>query len=170
MDLSKQWMNAIAYLKVDVSKDPTPAAITASHEDSLVLRDLGNGLLVSYLIDEGNQFKYIHNRHLIAADIDEQKLHETAINNLYTLAKEHLQIQPYAKAPVFAVFMEGNFEASILLLDKVWDMSLAEYVGEEFVVALPARDVLAFGDSSSPEAIAELRAIIGRLETGDHLL
>jgi hypothetical protein len=34
-------------------------------------------------------------------------------------------------------------------------------VREEFVVAVPARDVLAFGDASSAEAIAELDTITG---------
>jgi hypothetical protein len=66
--------------------------------------------------------------------------------------------------------MEGNFEASVLLLDTVWDVSLAQYVREDFVAAVPARDVLAFGDSSSAEAIEELRAITDRVisDSGDH--
>jgi hypothetical protein len=74
--------------------------------------------------------------------------------------------------PVFTLFMEGNFQASVLLLDTVWDVSLAKHVRGEFVAAGPSRGVLAFRDSSSPEAGAELRAIIGRLNasTGDHRL
>jgi hypothetical protein len=61
--------------------------------------------------------------------------------------------------------MEGNFEASVLLLDTVWDISLAKHVNGNFVAAIPARDVLAFGDSTSPEAIAELRDVIKRLKS-----
>jgi hypothetical protein len=70
-------------------------------------------------------------------------------------------MQPYG--PVFALFMEGNFAASVLLLDTLWDVSFTKPVREEFVVALPARDVLASGDSSSAEAMAELNAITGRM-------
>ena len=69
--------------------------------------------------------------------------------------------------------MEGNFAASVLLLDTLWDVSFAKHVREEFVVALPARDVLASGDSSSAEAMAELNAITGRVHAnarGGHLL
>jgi hypothetical protein len=69
--------------------------------------------------------------------------------------------------------MEGNFEASVLLLDTSRDVSFAKHVREEFVVAGPARDVLAFGDSSSAEVIAEPNAITGRLLAngrGAHLL
>ena len=68
--------------------------------------------------------------------------------------------------------MEGNFEASVLLLDTVWEISLAKHVRGGFVVAAPTRDVLAFGDASSPHAISELRALVDRLaESGaDHPL
>ena len=55
------------------------------------------------------------------------------------LAEQHPRMQPYG--PVFALFMEGNFAASVLLLDTLWDVSFAKHVREEFVVALPARDV-----------------------------
>jgi uncharacterized protein YtpQ (UPF0354 family) len=87
------------------------------------------------------------------------------------LAEQHLQIQPYG--PVFALFMESNFEASVLLLDTLWNVSFAKHVREEFVVAVPARDVLTFGDSSSAEAIAELNAITGQVHANGrsgHLL
>lgn len=168
--MSEAWERAVAYLKPKLPDEEPGAAVSLSHTDSPVLRDLGNGLLVAYVVDDGKSFSYVQNRHLFAAGIDADQLHKSAISNLYALAEKHLRIQPHG--PVFALFMESNFEASVLLLDTVWDVSFAKHVREEFVAAVPARDVLAFGDSSSPEAIAELRAIIGRLRTskGDHLL
>ena len=167
LEASNDCKRAISYLKV---KLPTsvPITMTVTHEETPVLRDLGNGLLVSYLVDRGEGFSYIQNRDLLAAGIDEEKLHKIGIDNLYALAAKHLQIQQHG--PIFALFMEGNFEASVLLLDKVWDVSLAEHIDNEFIAALPTRDILAFGDSGSPEAITELRALIGRLEDGDHPL
>ncbi len=163
--MSEAWTRAVAYLKPNLT-DGSEATVLLNHEDSPILRDLHNGLLVAYLVDKGTSFDYLQNRHLIAAGIDEDRLHKTAIDNLYSLAERHLRIQPYG--PVFALFMEGNFEASVLLLDSVWDISLAKHVKGEFVAAVPARDVLAFGDSSLPEAVAELRAIYrpSRVERG----
>jgi uncharacterized protein YtpQ (UPF0354 family) len=165
------WLSrACAYLKVNLPPEDSSSDLSLSHDDSPVLRDLGNGLLVSYLVDENNKFSYVQNRHLLATRKEEGELHKSAINNLYSLAERHLRIQPYGA--VFAVLMEGNFEASVLLLDTVWDISFAKHIREEFIVAVPARDVLAFGDSSSPEAIAELSAIVRRLENNpsDHFL
>jgi uncharacterized protein YtpQ (UPF0354 family) len=168
--LSEVWTRAVAYLKPNPTDDVRGPTISLGHEDSPVLRDLHNGLLVAYLVDEGTRFGYVQNRHLCAAGVDQDTLHKTAIDNLYALAERHLRIQPYG--PVFTLFMEGNFEASVLLLDTVWDVSFARHVQGEFVAAAPARDVLAFGDSSSPEAVAELRAIIGRVTASgaDHQL
>jgi uncharacterized protein YtpQ (UPF0354 family) len=160
--LGLDWTRSIAYLKRKLPEDGSPA-VSLGHEDSPVLTDLNNGLLVSYLVDEGNKFIYVQNRHLLAAGIDEKTLHRVAMDNLYRIAEGHLKIQPYGT--VFAVFMEGNFEASVLLLDTVWDNSFANYIREDFVAAIPSRDVLAFGDSSSAEGIAELRAIVDRVGT-----
>ena len=168
LSVSENWTRAIAYLKPNLINDDSEVTVSLNHEDSPILRDLHNGLLVAYLVDEGTRFDYLQNRHLIAAGIDEERLHKTAIGNLYSLAERQLRVQPYG--PVFTLFMDGNFEASVLLLETVWDISFAKYVKEDFVAAVPARDVLAFGDSSSPEAVAELHAIIERLKlTGaDH--
>jgi uncharacterized protein YtpQ (UPF0354 family) len=123
---------------------------------------------VSYVVDEENRLTFVQNRHLLAAGIDENAVHRAAMENLYRMAETHLKIQPHG--PVFAIFMDGNFEASVLLLDTLWDNSFANYIREDFVAAIPSRDVLAFGDSSSTEANAELRAIADRVAAGasDH--
>jgi hypothetical protein len=167
--LSLDWTRSIAYLKRKLPEDGSPA-LSLGYEESPVLRDLNNGLLVSYLVDEENSFSYVQHRHLLAAEIDENAVHQAAIENLYRIAERHLKIQQHG--PVFTVFMEGNFEASVLLLDAVWDNSFANYIRGDFVAAIPSRDVLAFGDSSSTEGIAELRAIIDRVATGssDHIV
>jgi len=93
-----------------------------------------------------------------------------AIDNLYSRAEQHLRFEPYG--PVFAVLMDGNFEASVMLLDSVWDISFADKVRGGLVAAAPASDVLAFGDVSSAEAVAELRALMARVggSGADHLL
>ena len=160
-DTSNSWSKAIAYLKPRLADDGPPPALSISHEDSPVLRDLGNGFLVAYVIDEGGQFLFVQYRDLIRAGVTEEDLHKAGIDNLYALAEQHLRVQIYGG--IFAVFMEGNFEASVLLLDTVWESSLAKHVRGGFVVAAPARDVLAFGDASSSHAIGELRAVVDRL-------
>jgi len=64
-----------------------------------------------------------------------------------------------------------NRTASILLLNDLWEGGFRQFVVGEYAVAIPARDILAFCDSGSPEGIAELQRIIDRVRpTGDHLI
>lgn len=158
--------NAIAYLKA-VAPD-TADAVSLSEQDSPVMRDLGNGLLVSYVVDEGKSFSYVQNCHLAEAGIDLTKLHEYGLTNLSQIADENLKVQEYGS--VYAIFADGNFEASFILLEDLWSRKLSALVQNEFVVAIPARDVLAFCDASSSEGIAELKNIVSRVSGGDHLL
>ena len=67
------------------------------------------------------------------------------------------------------MFMDGHFEASLMLLDDLWDEALASYAPNGFIVALPARDVLAFCDAKSDAGIAQLHDMVKRITAkGDH--
>ena len=78
-------------------------------------------------------------------------------------------MQPYQG--VFAFLMHGDFEASVILLDDLWDGEFRQFVKGEYAAAIPARDMLAFCDSTSADGIAELQRIIQRVQpTGGHLL
>lgn len=89
--------------------------------------------------------------------------------NLGKLAKGKVTIRQ--NGPTWALFFDGNLEASLILLDEMWDSALRSYHSGEPVIALPARDVLCFCDASSPAGVAELRALVSRLwPEGDHLI
>lgn len=159
---------AMPSLKLDVTDEPGPAA-ELSYDDSPVLRNLGNGLLLAYIVDTGQSFEYVQNRHLSRAKATEDGLHATAMNNLLTFMGERTRMQPHSN--IFAIFLDGNFEASLLLVDQLWDESLVGYAPNGFVVAASARDVLAFTDATSAAGIVELRGLVRRLfPGGDHLV
>ena len=159
--------SAIAYIKASLPEEGGPV-ITVSEAEAPVLRDLKNGLIVSYLVDEKDSFSYVQNRHLSEANLSPEQLHAFGCSNLAAIARQKLRIQEYGA--VYAVFLDGNFEASLILLDELWDAQLAQVVTGNFAVAIPARDILAFCDSSSLEGIAELKGIVARTSGGDHLL
>ena len=159
-------VRAIAYLKAN--EPASTDSIQLSQADSPVLLDLNNGFHVAYVVDEGDQFTYIQNRHLADSGLTPIQLHQYGLENLANLAREKLRIQPYGS--VFAVILDGNFEASLILIDGLWTQGVAHLVGAGFTAAIPTRDILAFCDSASLEGIHELHQVVARVSNGDHPL
>jgi uncharacterized protein YtpQ (UPF0354 family) len=143
--------------------------VTARAGNAPVLRDLGNGLLIAYVLDVGDHFQYLQWRDLEDSGLNESELHEHAVYNLTAVANEKLRVEPHDR--VFAAFLDGNFEASLLLIDDLWDKRFASTISHGFVAAVPARDIIAFCDATSSEGIAQLCQIVARANKGgDHLL
>jgi len=160
---------AIACIKGLLPLSAEEPAMVLSREDSMVLRILGNGLAVSYLIDEGDRFRYVQERDLREQAIDRDRLHSIGLNNLLEVASKNTRVQPYQN--IHAVFLDGHFEASLVLLNQLWDVSFRGFLKGTYAVAIPARDVLAFGDASSAAAVQELSELVGRVfPGGDHLV
>jgi len=159
---------AVAYLK------PTaPASSSAAGElpglDSPVLLPVTDGVTLAYVVDEPQGLVFVQQRHLRDAGISEQTLHDTAMTNLGKLCAEQLRVQKHG--PVYGVFLDGNFEASLFVLESLWQRDLAHLVDKGFAICIPARDILAFCDMDSQEGIATLRQMVERVsDDGDHLL
>lgn len=152
-------LSAVAYLKIE---EPLSGSgeIELSESDSPVIQALGHRLLVAYLVDEGESFAYVQNRHLAEAGMSTEELHATAVKNLGALAVERVEVRAYGN--IYAVLMGGNFEASLVLLDEFWTEWCSHLAPNGYVAAFPARDILAFGDSSSAEVINELNQVCRR--------
>ncbi len=159
---------AIAYLKMETPDDGRPE-IALRQAESPVIRPLGHGLLVVYLVDEGDHFSWVQQRHLTDAGVSELELHSQAIKNLAVFAEQHAEVRSYGN--IFIVLSGGNFEASMLLLNEFWSEWYANLAQNGFVVAFPARDILAFGDIASESVVSELLAVCERLiGNADHPL
>ena len=159
-------LSAVAYLKVQVNEQSN---LVLPDEETPVITSLGSDLLISYVVDQGESFSYVQNRHLKAAMLTSEQLQISAIRNLTLLAESEAKVSQYGN--VYVVLMDGNFEASLILVNAFWDEWYSTLAPNGFVVAFPARDVLAFCDASSKQAISELQVIIDRaIENADHLL
>ena len=97
------------------------------------------------------------------------RIHEAALGNLGVRFSAGFQVNAYGSW--FGLVLDGNFEASTLLVDALWENSLRQFVEGEFAVAVPARDVVAFCDAASPQGLAELYAVVERVyPSADHQL
>lgn len=160
---------AVAYVKPALPSEGDDDAIQLPVPEQPVVRDLGNGLLVCYVVDEDDNLVFVQREHLEDSGLSADALHELALENLATLADGRVSLEPYGA--VHALFFDGNLEASLILLDDLWEQTLRPHVSSGFAVALPARDILAFCDPESSDGLAELANIIARVhQGGDHLI
>jgi uncharacterized protein YtpQ (UPF0354 family) len=160
---------AVAYLKADLPGDGSPAMMLPP-EDMPVCRGYSAGLCICYLVDDGDSYSYVQNRHLDQDAISEEELHRIGLDNLADLANQRdLRVQPYHS--IYAVLMGGDFEASLVLLDQLWEHQFRQFVSGQYAIAVPSRDILAFCDASSSAGVAQLQQLIGRIyKDGDHLI
>ena len=161
---------AIATVKsTENSAADTKEAIVPGDGNAPVLGNFGNGLAVVYLVDEGDKLTYIQNRDLVAAGVTPADLHQRGMMNLANKASNGLRLME--NGDIHALLLDGHFEASLVLLDDLWDSALASYAPNGFIVALPARDVIAFCDAKSEAGIAQLHDMVSRITAkGDHLV
>ncbi|GAB2862386.1 hypothetical protein GCM10027277_33700 [Pseudoduganella ginsengisoli] len=133
--------------------------------DTRLVRGIGNGFMVAYAVDND----WVRQHHLSTSGVTLADVHKQAMDNLLTLCARHIKVQQYGA--IFGVFIDGKFEASMFLLQRLWQQDFANLVNKGYAIAAPARDVLAFCDMDSAEGIAELKRMVERVwNGGDHLL
>jgi len=137
-----------------------PAALPAD-ESGFVLRPFVGRPVISYIVDEGDSDRALRHRDLLASGLDESRIHEQAIDNLARHVKA-VGIRLRLHGSMMTIAFDGDLEATLMLYPTLW-AQLCEEMGDELVVAVPARDVLAVSPLDSPEGIAELRAVIKRV-------
>ena len=162
---------AIACIKVGAPDMDGDAALHLTGDDAPVLTPLGANMNIAYLVDDGASLAYVQARHLDQLDGRRDRLARLGLRNLMKLAGERMKVRTYNN--IYAVFLDGHFEASLTLLNELWDETLAGMVPNGPIVAMPTRDVLAFCDAESRQGIAELQDMVARVwrdGTPDHAL
>jgi hypothetical protein len=163
--VSFDFSRALPFLAPAFSPDDTAPLRVYGSQDGPVTRELSPSLVVQYTLDDPGALVFIRERDVPEAARD--TLHLRAIENLRgRLARRRLRFEPHG--PICYAKLDGEHEASLLLLDELWDppTRVTEPDGE-LVVAAPARDVLAFAGSS---AVRDLRKLAERSSLSPEVL
>ena len=163
---------AVAYVKrtgiVQQNENGT-GNVAPTSADAPVLRELADDICIAYVVNEPQGLVFIQHRHLQHTGVSLDELHMIGLRNLKAKCDKELRVEKHG--PIYGLFLDGNFEASVILLEHIWQGELAPLVEESFTIAIPARDILAFCDSSSVEGIKTLTQMVTTVfDGGDHLL
>jgi hypothetical protein len=157
---------ALPYFSPAYSAEDTAPIRAFGSLDGPIVRAFSTSLNVNYMIDEPGALVFVRER-----DVDRsarEELHERALDNLRAhTARRRLRFE--AKGAMHIAKLDGQHDASLLLLDELWDppTRIADPEGE-LIAAIPARNVLLFTGSTARGGIPELRASIAR--TSDQAL
>lgn len=141
---------ALPYLSPALSSEDTAPFHVYGSADAPIARPFSRTLIVNYVIDEPGALVFVRER-----DVREtlrEDLHLCAIDNLRRRATRRPPRFETKGATSHAKW-DGQHDASLLLLDELWDHRSAD-----LVAAVPARHRLLFCEQRSDHALAALRS------------
>lgn len=127
-----------------------------------VYDDFTADLVVLYAEDSPRTIRYLEPKDLEAAKIERGDLRKLACENLKRLLPK---IERHGTNGVYMLTADGAYEASLLLLDSIWQDARFDVQGD-IVVAVPTRDVLLVAGSRDAQGIAKLKQLVEKVSNG----
>ncbi len=124
-------------------------------------------LWIVYAEDLPESTSSLHPDRMESAGVAASEVKELAKTNLARILPA---VERHGDGPWYLLTAGGDYSASLLLFDDVWD-DLASSVEGEIVAVVPARDVLMYTGSGSPEGVAAIRERAKNIvASGDHVI
>lgn len=122
-------------------------------------------MFVFYAEDRENSIHYISKNDLEEINFSIEDLKEKSIENLLN----SFEMKRHGENGYYMITIGGNYESSLILLD-IWHRENFSVNGD-FVIGIPARDILFITGSKDSENLHRLYDSIKKInETGDHLV
>lgn len=105
---------------------------------------------VNYMVDEGSQYLSVARSEMEAAGLTLDGLHQLAMKNLrarVATGQPGLKLRRLKQAIMLT--LDGDNEASLVLLDELWDKAFRKHVPNGVMAVIPARDVCVFIDMAA---------------------
>ena len=124
-------------------------------EIALMTDDLNDDLVIAYALDLSESVEFIGENQLEELGVERDGLREVSVANLMARIAS---IQPVSIDGLLALDVGGFYEASLLLMDHLWDDGDLPIEGPP-VVAVPNRDVLIVVSHNDSPGISRLRRV-----------
>jgi Tfp pilus assembly protein PilF len=120
-----------------------------------IFRPLAADIVVVLGIDSERTIQFV--------SADEGKQYGLTDDELLEAAKKNLRERVSAVklidvGPVKLIDFDTSYNASLVLIDEIWS-TVAPGAGDDLIVAVPARDAIAFGRASNQQSVTALRRL-----------
>jgi uncharacterized protein YtpQ (UPF0354 family) len=127
-------------------------------EAEIATEEFADGLVIAYAEDSPSNIRFVSTHLLDSLGIERQGLRELAITNLQRLLPP-LDIS--GGKGLYMVQADGSYEASLLLLDSLWNTRTFDVHGD-IVVAIPTRSLLLVTGSRDAFGLSRLREYVNK--------
>lgn len=131
----------------------------------LITRHIVGDLWIVFALDLPESMIVLSANQLSELAMDADELLQRAIQNVEQKLGQ-LEFSPYAEFYTFTC-ADALYASSTLLLDYVWDQA-AELLGDDVVVAVPARDTVIFTGAKNKEGLRQVREQATYVVTNGH--
>ena len=126
---------------------------------------LGN-LVIFYAVDEGQAFSLLQ-KNQVPPEMSVDELHRLAVENLSRDIEFQFRETNFG---AYGFIAGGDHETGSLCLPEIWKWCAAE-IGDDLIVAVPAKDIVMMVRASEEEKIGLLKRFVAELHaTGERLL
>ena len=126
-----------------------------------VYEEYNSDLIILYAEDSPKNIRYFKPEDLEKAHINRTELRSLACDNLKRLLPK---IERQGGNGLFMVTAGGDYEASLLLFDSIWQDFQKEVRGD-VIAAIPTRDLLLVTGSQDQQGIERLRQMVKKAST-----
>jgi Protein of unknown function (DUF1444) len=151
---------------VGMIKDSRYISLFMPSDDAMVQHLCGD-LWVAYAEDLPDRMRSLKRKQVMELDVTENELRELVKENLRRIMPP---VERHGDGPWYLLTAGGDYTASLLLFDGMWD-ELANLVEGELVAIVPSRDVLIFTGTQSKEGLIAIREQATKIAaTGSYLI
>lgn len=149
---------ALPYLSPAQSPEDTAPVHAYGSADAPITRLFSPSLFVSYVVDEPGAVVFVRERDVPNKGTAREDLHTRAIANLRRHV-ERKSIKLEVRGALHRVRLDGQHDASLLLLDDVWERP-DRFAGHEgdLLALVPTRSTLVLTSTGRAGGVEELRA------------
>lgn len=126
-----------------------------------VYEDFSPDLIILYAEDSPKSIRYLGSTDLELAKIERSELRALACENLKRLLPG---IERHGTNGLYMISAGGDYEASLLVLDSIWNDGQMDVSGD-VVVAIPTRDLLLVTGSDNEQGIARIKQMVEKAST-----
>ena len=133
-------------------------------DTNVALEHVAGDVWIVYALDLPKSTRTLSTNEMAKLDVTREELRPLALENLKRILPD---IKCHGAGPWFLLTAGGDYVASILLLDGVWEQ-LAATVEGDLVAVVPSRDVLLFTGAESTEGLEAIRKKADEIHSDGH--